>query len=147
MLSKETKWYFCLQRRKFNSLKNTKLGYHGNNSSLILTRELILTSQNGNNLWNQEWPCTQKKSRIKLEINFFFFWCSYIFIYKHTEYVSAVFYVQPCYWWEWDQAVHTNFLERNYGLIELNGKTSVDFKQSRISALVFGGKGLFFFSS
>lgn len=79
--------------------------------------------------------------------NYFFFWCSYVFICKHTENISAVFYIQPYYWREWDQAVHTNFLERNYGLIELNGKTSVDFKQSRISALVFGGKGLFFFSS
>lgn len=72
VLSKETKWYFCLQRPKFSSHKNTKLGYHGNNSSLILTREPILTSQNGNNFWNQGWPCMQKKSRIKLEIILFF---------------------------------------------------------------------------
>lgn len=91
-------------------------------------------------------PACRIKAGSSLKL-FFFFWCSYIFICKHAENTSAVFHIQPYYWWEQDQAVHSNFLERNCGLIELNGKTSVDFKQHRISSWYLGGKGYFFFSS
>lgn len=141
MLSKETKWYFCVQRPKFDSRKNTKLGYHGNNSSLILTWELILTSQNGNNLWNRGWPCIQNKSRMKLEINYFF-WCSYIFICKHTENMQRFA--------TYSLIIDGNGIKQSrlifWKEIMVSLSKMAKHQLISISALVLGGKGLFFSS-